>query len=92
MAIMPSGFLLFLRGDAMEFQAVLDAVRAWPVDDRVRLVDLIQDELLSQDDDSKLPPELMEELDRRIAEVEASPKDGIPWEQVLAEARARHNR
>ena len=76
----------------MEFQAVLDAVRAWPVDDQVRLVDLIQDELLSQDDDSELPPELMAELDRRIAEVEANPEDGIPWDQVLAEARARHKR
>lgn len=76
----------------MEFQAVLDAVRAWPVDDQVKLVDRIQDELLSQDDDSELPPELMQELDRRIAEVEANPSDGIPWEQVLAEARARHKR
>jgi len=31
-----------------------------------------------------------EELDRRLAEDEASPDDLIPWEQVKAEARARH--
>lgn len=66
----------------MEFQAVLDAVRAWPVDDQVRLVDLLQDDLLSQDAD--LTPELMRELDRRVANFEADPSIGIPWDKFEA--------
>ena len=76
----------------MEFQVVVDAVRSWPVEDQARLVDLIQDDLIAQDEEHELTPELMQELDRRINEVEANPDDGVPWEQVLAEARARHKR
>lgn len=32
------------------------------------------------------------DLDRRIAEDDASPDDTISWEQIKAEARARHGR
>ena len=73
----------------MEFQAVLDAVRSLPVEDQVRLVDQIQDDLLGEEPDPDLTPELMEELDRRMAEMEANPDAGIPWEQVLVARRAR---
>lgn len=73
----------------MEFQAVLEAVRSLSVEEQARLVDLIQDGL---NDDPDLTPELMAELDRRIADAKANPKDGVPWEVVLAEARARHTR
>ena len=72
----------------MEFQAILDAARALPVDDRVRLVDLIQDELQTQEAD----PDLMQELDKRVAEHKAYPESGITWETILAEARARHKK
>ena len=70
---------------------VLDAVRALPVDDQARLIDLIQDELIAQDADPNLTPELMQELDRRIADIEANPGGGVPWEQVLAAATWRGN-
>jgi hypothetical protein len=33
--------------------------------------------------------ELKAELDRRLAEDDAAPADGVPWEEVLAEAEAR---
>lgn len=32
------------------------------------------------------------ELDRRIAELEANPNDGIPWEEVEAAALARFHK
>jgi putative addiction module component (TIGR02574 family) len=78
----------------MEFQAVLDAVRALPVDDQVRLVDQIRDELGTQGVDAvaDLTPEQVDELDRRLADIAANPDDVVPWEQVLAAARARHKR
>lgn len=76
----------------MEFQAVLEAVRSWPVQDQKRLVHLIQDELETQGVDTLLTPEQMQELDRRLADAEANPDEVVPWEDVLAQARARHDR
>lgn len=35
---------------------------------------------------------LRQELRRRAVEDDASPDDVVPWEQVKAEARARHGR
>lgn len=34
-----------------------------------------------------LTPELAEELDRRDAEVDADPDEGVPWETVIKELR-----
>ena len=76
----------------MEFQAVLDAVRALPMDDRARLVDLIQEELETQDNGPDFTPEQMQELDKRVAEHQADPASGISWGTILAEARARHKK
>jgi putative addiction module component (TIGR02574 family) len=72
----------------MEYQAVLDAARALPMEDRVRLVDQLQDDL--QATDPNLTPELMEELERRLADSKANPGDAVTWEEIMAEARARH--
>jgi putative addiction module component (TIGR02574 family) len=68
----------------MEFQAVLDAVRAWPVDEQVRLVDQIQEELDTQANDLALTPDQAKELRRRVATHQADPTIGIPWEQFEA--------
>ena len=73
----------------MEFQAVLDAVRSLPVDDQVRLVDHIKDDLVTRGVDAGLSAEQMQELDRRLADIDANPDDGVSWAEVLAEARAR---
>jgi putative addiction module component (TIGR02574 family) len=74
----------------MDYQTIVDAVRTLPTEDQARLVLEIRDELIVQDD--ALTPEFMEELDRRLADMEANPDDCVPWETVLAEARARHGR
>ena len=68
----------------MEFQAILDAARALPVDDRARLVDLIQEELETQDDGRSLSDEQIWEIRRRVAAHDADPCRSIPWEQFEA--------
>ena len=68
----------------MEFQAVLDAVRALPMDDRARLVDLIQEELDTHDDDHGLSDEQVREIRRRVAAHDADPSRSISWEEFEA--------
>ena len=68
----------------MEFQAVLDAVRALPVGDQVRLVDQIHDELEELADELRITPEQIKEIDRRLAAYDADPSIGIPWEEFEA--------
>jgi putative addiction module component (TIGR02574 family) len=42
--------------------------------------------------DPELTPEQAAELDRRLADFEANPHEGIPWEQVKAELNKRFGR
>jgi len=52
------------------------------------LWDSVADELQRQ----PLTPAQRAELERRLADAEAHPERGIPWETVRAEARARWSR
>ncbi len=62
----------------MEFQTVLDAVRAWPIDDQERLVDLIRDDLVG---DPTLTAAQKKEIKRRLSKYDANPRGGLTSEQ-----------
>ena len=81
---MAAGFFALMRAADMEYQTVLEAVRAWPIENRVRLVDQIQDDLHVSDEN--LTPELMQELDRRLADLKANPADVTIWEEIMSKA------
>ena len=63
-----------------------------PIDDQYELLNRLSDRLHGggEKDESEvsLSPEWMEEINRRIAEVESGTAELIPAEQVLAELRA----
>jgi putative addiction module component (TIGR02574 family) len=65
-------------GVPMEFQAVVDAVRSWSVEDRVRLVDVIEAEIRS------LTPAQIKEVKRRLAAYDADPSIGIAFDEFTA--------
>jgi len=73
----------------MDYQAVLNEVESWPVEDRIRLVRDVSDRLVDQDYEPELTEEMKAELDRRIEEMDRNPEAGIPWEVVKARALER---
>lgn len=53
-----------------------------PVDERIRLVELIWESIAAVPEAAPVSDELKVELDRRLAEFEANPEAGSPWEEV----------
>lgn len=73
----------------MDYQAVLNEVESWPIDDRIRLVQDVWDRLVDQGHEPELTEEMKAELDRRIEEMDRNPDSGVPWEEVKARVLGR---
>jgi putative addiction module component (TIGR02574 family) len=76
----------------MDVPSVLREVDAWPVQDRMLLVQELWDRLVDQGYEPELWENLRDELDRRLAADEAAPDDAVSWEEVKAEALKRAGR
>ena len=76
----------------MDLQTVLNVIDSWPVEDRIQLVQEVWDRLADQGNEPGLGEEEKAELDRRVAEDDATPDDVVPWGEVKAEALARIRR
>lgn len=79
----------------MDVEGALLEIVQLPVSERVsfaqRILDSITEEM-EETSELKLPAEYRSELDRRIAEGDAHPERGIPWEVVEEEAIHRESR
>ncbi|WP_287399053.1 addiction module protein [Nitrosomonas sp. H1_AOB3] len=53
-----------------------------PIQERIRLVELIWDSIAAVPEAVEISPELKIELEARMAEFEANPEAGYSWEQV----------
>ncbi len=62
------------------------------LDERLAVARQIWDSVTTELDSDELDEATRTELDRRLALADADPTRGVPWEQVLAEARARSKR
>ncbi len=72
-------------------ESLLEAAAQLPIDDQYGLLDRLSDRLhgnSGQEEEVLLSPEWMEEINRRVAEVEAGEVELIAAEEVLAEIRA----
>jgi putative addiction module component (TIGR02574 family) len=57
--------------------------------DRIELAQQVWQNITENGYDPDLTPEQIAELNRRLADFEKNPHDGIPWEQVQAEMKQR---
>lgn len=73
----------------MDINTILQEVGAWPMEDRVRLVQELWDGIVDGGCEPALSDEEKAELDRRLADDDATPGDFVPWEEVKAQALAR---
>ena len=53
-----------------------------PVQERIRLVELIWDSVAAVPEAVEISPALKAEIDARLAEFEANPETGYSWDQV----------
>ncbi len=63
------------------------------VPERIQLVEDLWDSVAAETPPLTLTPDEVAELERRLAEMDANPDSGIPWEQVKADIeRHLHSR
>lgn len=65
---------------------LLEQAQKLPLDDQLELVGELRDSI-TQRCAVPLTQKQKEELDRRLADLDANPDDVIPWEEVLIGAR-----
>jgi putative addiction module component (TIGR02574 family) len=78
--------------DVANFSSTLAAIRALSIEDRIRLVEAVWDEIGADRVCPNLSEAQKRELDRRVADDDANPDDVIPWETIKIEARSRSKR
>ena len=69
---------------------ILQAAKALPLDERIRLAQDLWDDIADHGEDPLLSPEQAAELDRRLAEFEKNPHDGISFAEIKTELRQRY--
>jgi putative addiction module component (TIGR02574 family) len=73
----------------VDLSAKLNEIRLLSLDDRIWLVQAIWDTIAEDQGQLELTEAQKQELDRRIADMEANPDDETSWEQVYAESLKR---
>lgn len=64
-------------------------VTAMTIDERIALVQAIWDSIAAETDPIHLTEPQKRELDRRIAELDANPRNVLTWEEIKAHVRGR---
>lgn len=70
----------------MSAAQILEQIEQLPIPEQRAIAETLWEKYGGTDD---LTPEQATELDRRLAEFEQNPRDGIPWEQVEADLNNR---
>jgi putative addiction module component (TIGR02574 family) len=71
----------------MDLMTVISEVGAWPVEDRLRLMEEIWEGLLDEGYEPELTEELKTKLDRRLESLDANPENVTTWEAIKEDVR-----
>jgi putative addiction module component (TIGR02574 family) len=71
----------------MTLPALLAEIQSMTIEDRIRLAQAILDTIMEDQNPGDLTPPQKEELDRRIADMEANPENVLTWDQIKAHVR-----
>jgi putative addiction module component (TIGR02574 family) len=71
-----------------DFSSILSAAQQLPEQDRLRLIDALW-ETVPPETDAPFSEEWAEEIERRVAELEAGTAQTVPWSLIREEALAR---
>jgi putative addiction module component (TIGR02574 family) len=71
----------------VDLTTVLREVEAWPVEERLRLVETVWDRMIDSGEAPDLTDAQKAELERRLDALEAHPDHVISWEDVQAYVR-----
>ena len=75
----------------MSATEIIEQMRSLPADQKREVLEQIWTEFGGELGwvDPDLTPDQAAELDRRLADFEKNPREGIPWEQVQADLKQR---
>ena len=75
----------------MSASEILEQIRNLPSAEKLELIEQIRNEFADgfESIHDALTPEQAAELDRRVAELDANPENGVPWEEVKADIEKR---
>lgn len=66
----------------------LSKILELPVQERIKVVELIWDSIAAMPDALSVSPEIRAELELELNKFEADPEGGFSWEEVKAQARS----
>lgn len=69
----------------MTSERIISEALALTADDRLEVIERLWDSLAASAEAMDLTDAQRREIDRRIAEMDANPGGGIPWENIKAE-------
>jgi len=73
----------------MNVSAMLAEIAKLPVEERIQLVQDIWDTVAADNEVPDLTEQQKQELDRRIAELDADPNNVLTWEEIKARVRGQ---
>jgi putative addiction module component (TIGR02574 family) len=73
----------------MDMATALSEIEAWPIDERVEFVQTVWDRIVDSGWQPTLSDPQKAELDRRLAALEADPKNVVTWEEITEHVRRK---
>jgi putative addiction module component (TIGR02574 family) len=73
----------------VNFASTLSQINDWSIPERIRLMQAVLDGIAEEQALPELTDELKQEIDRRLAALDANPGDVVPWDEVYARTLQR---